>query len=473
MTATTAVVQGAGATAQVVRQTESDLMRWTREVLDGNGASPAQMLLTTVLGCIPYVGQALDARNIILALMALSEEPEESERWMDLALGMVALVPGFGDALKNVFKLLRMGKPLGRILDALPNSLRGNVEHWFRTLNWAQYTRDLTSLTDTLLAKLIGVLDGWVTRAVMGNGRVKQLVAQLQHLQGLAQRKIDEAMQSLKAAHKKALADPLPNTTAHAPAVAKAPVHTPPPGSKAPGKVKTNSGGTHTPAQGNASGSHRQSPPKKSNKQVGASAEHITDYYFVKRNKSRNKVSNRGALWEYDQPGHDGIDHVWHQARLPFAYRITDTKGTGSARHRLMTPKAFYDAARQGIDIFMAMQDEGAIRNATPKATVGDGKEMSHKWVVRKVPRAGLTPEHETVLTKKVKAWRRDFDQDATGKWKLSGKAPYDRSFVTVVASNFNLHDKSVGSDLPQCSRPVKVHQIAAEFILPTEIYFE
>lgn len=50
---------------------------------------------------------------------------------------------------------------------------------------------------------------------------------------------------------------------------------------------------------------------------------------------------------------------------------------------------------------------------------------------------------------------------------------PYDRSFVTVVASNFNMHDKSVGGDLPKCSRPVKVHQIAAEFILPTEIYFE
>jgi hypothetical protein len=45
---------------------------------------------------------------------------------------------------------------------------------------------------------------------------------------------------------------------------------------------------------------------------------------------------------------------------------------------------------------------------------------------------------------------------------------------VTVVKPNFDLHDMSkVGKDLPKCSRPVRVHQIATEFVLPTEIYFE
>jgi hypothetical protein len=168
-----------------------------------------------------------------------------------------------------------------------------------------------------------------------------------------------------------------------------------------------------------------------------------------------------------------GIDHVWHHDRLPFGYRITDTKGTNSARHRLMTPKAFYEAARQGIDIFMAMQDETSIRNATPKATVGDGKEMSHTWVVRKIPESKLKAEHRLALEEATEQWRFDFNKDATGKWRLSGKAPYDRSFVTVVASNIDQHDTSIGGDLPRCSRPVKSHQIAAEFILPTDIYFE
>ena len=49
-------------------------------------------------------------------------------------------------------------------------------------------------------------------------------------------------------------------------------------------------------------------------------------------------------------------------------------------------------------------------------------------------------------------------------------KCPYDRSLVTVTGPNLDLHDHSKGGDLPRCSRPVKVHQIAAEFVLPTEM---
>lgn len=472
-TATAHAARSAGPATQAIRQTEGDLTRWLREVLDGTGASPAQMVITTVLGCIPYVGQALDARNIVLAIMALSDEPDDSERWLDLVLGLIALVPGFGDALKNVFKLLRAGKPMGRILDALPNSLRGHIEQWFRALDWARYTRELSSLADTLLGKLVDLFDGWLTRAVMGQPRVRQVIGQLQQVQQRAHAKIDEAMQVLQRSHEQALKDPLPSTTAASPAARSPGAKSAPPGSRAGGDVKATTTGTATPPHGNASASHRQSPPRKSNGRLGSSGEHITDYYFVKRNRTRAKVSNLGALWEYQQPGHNGIDHVWHNDRLPLKYRITDTKATARPRHRLMTPKAFYDAAAQGIDIFLGWEDEGSIRNATPPSTVGDGKELSHTWVVRKIGQAKILAEHRRVLEREIKRWERGFNKDATGTWRLSGKAPYDRSVVTVVQSNIDQHDKSTGSDVPTCSRPVKSHQIAAEFIIPTEIYFE
>jgi len=462
-----------GPATQVVRRAENDLGRWLKEVVDGNGSSPAQMILTVVLGCIPYVGQAVDAYNIIRALINLADDADNGDHWLELVLSLVALVPGFGDALKNVFKQLRNGKAMGRILDSLPNQLRGNVERWFRTLNWAAYTRELTSITDTLLARLIGMLDGWVTRAVMGNARVKQVVGQLERIKSLAHRKIDEVMQGLKRSHQKALRDPLPNTTAAAPAVARSPTRTPPPGSSAPGNVRTTTGGNSTPAQGNGNGSHRQSPPRRSNAKLGSSGEHITDYYFVKRNKTRTKVSNLGVLWEYQQPGHYGIDHVWHDHRLPFKYRVTDTKTTGSAKHRLMTPKAFFEAARAGVDVFLGAEDEGSVRNATPKATVADGKEMSHTWVIRKIPTAGLTLEHRRALERATENWRTNISKDAQGKWRLSGKAPYDRSFVTVVKANLELHDNAKGNDVPRCQKPLRAHQIAAEFVLPTETYFE
>lgn len=469
------VARAAGPATQAIRRTESDLKKWLTEVIDGTGASPAQMIITVVLGCIPYVGQALDARNIIISLMDVADEPDSTEKWIDLVLSLVALVPVFGDALKNVFKMLRLGKPLGRILDALPNQLRGNVEKWFRTLDWARYTREITGLADTILAKLVNLLDGWVTRAVMGNARVKQIVKQLEHVQGLAQRKIDEVMQGLQATYKKALADPLPSTTARSPA-GKAP-KAPPPGSSAGGNVKTTSAGNSTPAQGQSGGTHRQSPPQRTNAQKGASGEHITDYYFVKRNRTRAKVSNRGVLYEYQQPGHNGIDHVWHDARLPFKYRITDTKATGKSYHKkLMTPKAAFEALRMGIDVYLGAEDEGKTKNAVG-TTNNHGVQLSHLWVARKIASANLVAQHAPHLLRAIKAWEGVKFKPATEVKVVEGvpqrvavKCPYDRSLVTVTGPNLDLHDKSKGGDLPKCSRPVSAHQIAAEFVMPTEM---
>lgn len=473
--ATAVAARAAGPATATIKRTEGDLKKWLTEVLDGNGASPAQMIITVVLGCIPYVGQAIDARNIIIGVMDVSDEPDNTERWIDLVLALVALVPGFGDALKNVFKMLRLGKPLGRILDALPNQLRGNVEKWFRTLDWARYARDITALADTLLGKLINVLDGWVTRAVMGQARVKQVVKQLEHVKSLAQHKIDEVMQGLQVSYKKALGDPLPSTVAAGPS-ARVTTKVAPPGSGAPGSVKATSGGNHTPAQGQAGGTHRQSPPQRSNSTLGASGEHITDYYFVKRNKTRAKVSNRGVLFEYQQPGHNGIDHVWHHAGLPFKYRITDTKATGKKGHKLMTPKAAFDALRMGVDIYLGMDDEKRATNAVG-TTNSHGVQLSHLWVAEKIATAGLVAAHDKALSDAIEAWRRvkfkpaaEVQLKAGQPQRVAVRCPYDRSLVTVVGSNLDLHDKSKGGDLPRCSRPVKVHQVAAEFVMPTEM---
>ena len=94
-----------------------EILNWVEEVVEGRGASLAQMMVSTVLGLIPFVGQAVDAYNILRCLYRLTRTPDSGEHWLDLVLSLVALVPGFGDALKNVFNMLRHGKPMGRILD--------------------------------------------------------------------------------------------------------------------------------------------------------------------------------------------------------------------------------------------------------------------------------------------------------------------------------------------------------------------
>lgn len=67
-----------------------------------------------------------------------------------------------------------------------------------------------------------------------------------------------------------------------------------------------------------------------------------------------------------------------------------------------------------------------------------------------------------------------------TAEWSGSDRSrletqPVNRLQIQLQLSamtgpNLDSHDNPKGGDLPSCTRPVKVHQIAAEFILPTEM---
>lgn len=129
--------------SQLEQDTFLQILNWVEEVVEGKGASLAQMMVSTVLGLIPFVGQAVDAYNILRGLYHLTRTPDSNEHWLDLVLSLIALVPGFGDALKNVCHMLHHGKAMGRILDSLPRHVRGDIETWFRTLDWARYTAEM------------------------------------------------------------------------------------------------------------------------------------------------------------------------------------------------------------------------------------------------------------------------------------------------------------------------------------------
>ncbi|WMJ69555.1 hypothetical protein [Stenotrophomonas sp. 24(2023)] len=458
--------------------TLAEILTWVQEVVEGRGDSAAQMVVSVVLGCIPYVGQAIDVYNILRSLYTLTRAPAAVDGWISLVLSLIAIVPVFGDALKNVFMMLRNGKKMGRILDSLPNKVRGDIEKWFRHLNWAQYARELTKSVDDILAGMVDVLEYRVTNWVLGRQGVQKLVKQLQELKSLASRKIDEAMGNLRQAHQRALHDPLP-TTSGSSSIGTSTAKLPTPGSQTGGTVRHTSAGTATPSSGTANATKRQSDRSTlSRSQLGASGEHIADYYFVKRQRNRSKVSFNGHLFEMRQPGHQGIDHVWHGARLPHGYRISDTKGTGGPFHKLETAKAVYQALEYGIDAYLGEQDEKKAKGAVNSKVTADGKQMSHRWIAKKLATAKLLPAHASTLLPKVSAWRRnDFKLGASTDISEDGdvtrtlvRCPYDRSIVTVVGPNHNTHEKSKGNSSGRCAKAATSHQIATEFILPNSI---
>lgn len=467
----------------IIKKAEEDtlaeILTWVQEVVEGRGDSIAQMIVTTVLGCIPFVGQAVDAYNILRSIYALIHDVDNADHWIELVLCLIALVPLFGDALKNVFKMLRNGKAMGRILDSLPSKVRGDIVKWFRELNWASYTRELVQSIDNILGSLIDVLDTRITKWVLGRTGVQKLIKQLNDLKRVAQRKIEEAMNTLRLAHQKSMMQPLPSTASHVPSLPKAPKSPTPKSGASPTVAKT-TGGTKTPKSGQASATQRQSQKaKQSRSYTGASGEHIADYYYVKRQRSRSKVSNRGVLFEMKQPGHNGIDHVWHGARLPLTYRVSDTKGTVGAFHKLETAAAVFEGLRYGIDAYLGDQDEKRTANALGN-TVGDGKQLSHRWVAKKIISAQILPTHSAILLPAIEAWRRAGFKIGSEVSFESGemkrglvKCPYDRSLITVVGPNHNKHKTAKGAESPRCCKPASSHQIGTEFVLPNTMLIE
>ena len=162
---------------------------------------------------------------------------------------------------------------------------------------------------------------------------------------------------------------------------------------------------------------------------------------------------------------------------LPLSYRISDTKGTGGAFHKLETAKAVFAGLEYGIDAYLGMEDEKRVEHAVNKPTVGDGRQLSHKWVAAKIRNAQLTNMHREKLLDAIEAWKRvEFKMSAETRLedaeanRLLVKCPYDRSLITVVGPNHNLHERAKGPVTPKCCKASVSHQIGTEFVLPTQM---
>lgn len=280
------------------------------------------------------------------------------------------------------------------------------------------------------------------------------------------------------AAHKKALATPYPNTTAKAPkappaTTVKKPNDKPAPKTPQNGQVPKNTGGNNANAgaQNNAT-KRKQQRKRRSNNELGSGGEHITDYYYVKRMKSRSKINHNGALYEYYDSGHNGIDHVWHSTRLGHKYRVTDSKATNALSHKkLMTPKAAMMALKMGLDVYLASDEDDKVKRSVGN-TKNDGVQMSHLWIAKKIRSSNIVPAHSLII-REIAAWERVQFKVSTenqlGK-KVIVRCPYDRSLVTITGDKFDHHAKCKGRDKPRCTRTVTAHGIKLEFVLPNDM---
>ncbi|NRF69455.1 hypothetical protein HLB44_20855 [Aquincola sp. S2] len=486
MSGATAAATGAttGAVKGAVKAADDSVGHWLKGIVTGEGNSPSQIIVSGILGVVPGLGQAMDLRDIVVGVITIASAPGNPMAWLDMAITLVGCIPAAGDALKTTFRLLKRGDSLPRILDGLSPAIRGNVERFFRDIDWGQVARTVKGTFDKVLGAFIDGLDSWVVKTMMGRGEVKLLIEQLTQMRKQAPKMLDEAIGELKAMWNKALGDKLPTSTAHGtPAKASAPSSSSGGGGRAPEvdpkappkTVQRDRSDKPTTTPDTPRTEQRRAAKKKQGFETGVPAEHMTDYWVARTKRNLKKANNGGRLWEEtDRPGRQGIDHVWMQrgnsdrpgvigetkssllgafkflAALPEDIRAqlsalsadeASKPTAATAGSEKPTPNIFDSKERDSVTS-RAKIDGSAEAEAELKKGLGDtktkGVQMSHLWIYKSLPDERMTPQGQE-LNRHVKRYWKTLLMDETST------PPYARWITMVTGRQKALHERKQG----------------------------
>ena len=200
-------------TTTILQKTDDSVAQWLTGVVTGQGEEASQLIVIGALSLVPVVGQAMDARDIILNIIALSNDPNNPDLWMDMAVNLAGIVPGFGDALKVAFKFIRTRGKFGRVLDIERSKLRGNVERWLRKMDWQSLSKQLSKSFKKIVDKFILLLQGDVIGLFLNTHEIAQLTQLLQAILGPSDRMIWASVEGLRIEAEQILQHQLPHST--------------------------------------------------------------------------------------------------------------------------------------------------------------------------------------------------------------------------------------------------------------------
>jgi hypothetical protein len=477
--------------ARAVRHVDDGIGNWLKDLVTGAGSSPSHIIITGILGVVPGVGQVMDARDIILAIIQIAKTPAAVGGWVELVITLIGCVPAVGDSLKVGFKLMTKGHNFGRVLEAVSPALRGNIEKYMRKIDWSAMTHECKGLFSKTIAAFIDGLDSWIVKAIGGRKEVKMVIEELQALQKSGNKMIDAAFAELKEMHSKMMGHQLAGSTAAvgttssravkhevpsaaATTAAKKPVvqaqkKEAKVAAKKSQDVKSNS----TPANSTKVDKKKAGKPKKQKWSTGVPAEHITDYFVKHKHIPFNKVNNNGKLTEEYSLPHNGLDHLWSNkpnlqkpfvvgetkssvfdslrliAALPAdlrekfeALRADDAKSQTSNKKPNIFDNEGRDAhANQAIQIGDSDGEHKAVRNGVNKPGVdkhgkptGLPTQMSHEWITYV-----MADERLTLEGRKIRRLLEDNQLNG-------GIYPYQRWISLVTGRQLRKHQKSKGS---------------------------
>ncbi len=289
--------------------------------LKGENNAPWAILAESVIGCIPVLGQLVDARDIIKGLIEVSAAPASPAAWFNLITALIGLIPGGGDAAKRSMRAIKSGAVhTDELLDMIRRLYKGDPEKL---------------LKDVLdVSKLRKQLD-----QILSNPRLRA------HLGPEASKRVDAIQSNLNKqfdAFKKEIDDWLTKgrrTSAQGGTSTKASTGTPSAKphtqAKSGAQAKTKQGDAASANTPNAATQRTTRFKSLTQKVLGVLGEHMADYYCqdVKvrhdsGDKNAAKLNDSGRLvqlWPCVPRGR-GIDAVWATPGGKKPYAVIEAK---------------------------------------------------------------------------------------------------------------------------------------------------
>jgi hypothetical protein len=486
--------------AKAIHKADTSIGGWLGDLVTGAGSSPSHIIVTGVLGVVPGLGQAMDARDLIVGIIQIARTPAAIGGWVELVITLIGCVPAVGDALKVGFKLMKQGHNFGRVLEVASPKLRGNVERFMRTIDWGKLSSECKGLFSKLLAAFIDGLDSWIVRAMAGGPQVKMIIGELKSVQRAGPKMIDDAFAELKSLHSKMMGHELPGSTAAVSATT----------SKATRRESQEAFGAAASKQqitaarterkllasksrdvkanraapnSTATSTKKAAKPKKQKWNSGVPAEHITDYHVKKKHSNFRKANNQGRLTEEHSVPHTGLDHLWsNKTHISKPFVVGETKSSIFDSFKLIAalpadlqekfstlraeeaanptanngkPNVFHSEGRDQLAnkrTSVSAESEQQIRRGVnkPNDETGLRTQMSHLWILNALRTEALTPKGL-----EIRALMREFmDGDIS--------CPYQRWISLVTGRQLHKHQKARGA----------VHEIQTMLDLPDIILY-
>jgi hypothetical protein len=400
MSTTTLTRRGAEEAAQAGAR--ADRKGWLASVQDeavsflkGDNNAPWAILAETVIGCVPVLGQVVDARDILKALVEVSSAPASPLAWFNLITALIGLIPGGGDAVKRSLRAVKSGAVhTDELLAMIRRLYKGDPEKLLREV------LDLSRLRKTLDDILANPT---LTKRL--SPELKQSVAQIR--QNLSQQfsAFKREVDGWLAKGRKTSADA--GVGGHA--ARGTPAAKPDTQAKAGTQRRKDDHDTAAPAAPNAAQQRTARFKSLTQKVLGVLGEHMADYHCQDvlgwGEKAAHDTSQVNAaklndggrlvnLWPCVPRGR-GIDAVWKTTGASKPYAIIEAKASYNPAKSLkaLLGEAGDKTERQDPNggELRRRGGQGGQSNAGGTAirqTNGKVTQMGHAWIERRLPAA-------------------------------------------------------------------------------------